>query len=212
MRLGPRFRELALLTVISLGLAAPALAHEVREIGALVFVVGWGEEPAYSGFKNAVEIILERGDEPVEGAKLEVEVIFGEKESDIVSDPLVLEPAFGAPGEYRASLIPTRPGTYTFHVTGTVPGGGGKVNEFFTSGEDTFDDVRDPAEAQFPAKDPTAGQLAAAVEQLTQSLNQGSEGATNSTDNSSKVLAIAGIALGGLALILAALAVRRARR
>jgi hypothetical protein len=189
----------------------PAGAHEVREVGELTFVVGWAEEPAFSGFKNAVELIVSRGDKPVEGAELEVEVIFGKKSSDVVSQPLLLEPAFGAPGEYHASLIPTRPGTYTFHVTGTVPQGG-RVDEFFTSGEETFDDVHDPAEAQFPVKDPTIGQLAAAVEQLTQSLNQGSGETSTGDGGSSQVLAIVGIALGGLALILAALAAQRARR
>ena len=34
----------------------PALAHEERDAGGVQFVVGWGDEPAFSGAKNAVEV------------------------------------------------------------------------------------------------------------------------------------------------------------
>lgn len=165
-----RFRRIATAALMAAPfvatMAVPALAHEEREVGGHQIVVGWLDEPAYAGFKNAVQFIASHGDgDPVNGANLEVEVVFGEAEADERSEPMPLDPAFGTPGEYHAFLIPTRPGTYTFHVFGTL-GQGEEFDETFTSGEDTFDDIHEPTDAQFPAQDPTNGELSDAVTRL----------------------------------------------
>src|SRR6478735_9175556 len=61
------------------------------------------------------------------------------------------EPAYvevggdGTPGDYRAWFIPSQPGPYTFHFTGSVRGT--KIDESLTSGPTTFDEVQDPGEA-----------------------------------------------------------------
>jgi hypothetical protein len=39
-------------------LASPAAAHEARTVGKYHFVVGFGDEPAYAGEKNSVQLIL----------------------------------------------------------------------------------------------------------------------------------------------------------
>lgn len=79
----------------------------------------------------------------------------------------VLEPAFNSPGEYRAPLMPTRPG-----------------------------------DVSFPAKDPTAGELAARVEQLSED-----DDGSSSCDNTGMI----GIGLGGRALIVAAAAFAKSK-
>jgi hypothetical protein len=145
--------------------AIPAAAHERRVEGDHVFVVGWLDEPAFAGFKNAVQFIASHGEEPVEGAELEVEVIFGEPDADERTDPMPLEPAFGTPGEYHAFLIPTRPGTYSFHISGSVEPGE-EFDEMFTSGPETFNDIQEPTDVQFPVQDPTTGELSEAVTRL----------------------------------------------
>ena len=38
--------------------ATPAYAHERRTVGAYQFTVGWGDEPAYNGYKNSVQLLL----------------------------------------------------------------------------------------------------------------------------------------------------------
>lgn len=43
-------------TAILLPGAGGVSAHEHKEIGALRLTIGWGDEPSYSGFKNAVEV------------------------------------------------------------------------------------------------------------------------------------------------------------
>ena len=153
-------------------LAGPGVgrAHETRPVGENEVVVGWLDEPAFAGFKNAVQVQVRAGGAPVEGAELEVVVLFGGPDAEERTDPMPLEPALGSPGEYRASLIPTRPGTYTFHVTGSV--GGQALDETFTSGEQTFDDVREAAGAEFPAQDPSRGELAERLDRLDARLQE----------------------------------------
>src|SRR5207247_5362772 len=64
----------------------------------------------------------------------------------------------------QASLIPTSPGTYTFHFVGSIKGQ--KVDQTFTSSEKTFDSPRAPSEVEFPAKNPATADLAARLERL----------------------------------------------
>lgn len=198
---------MAALAIASLA-QAPAIGHEHRPVGNLSLVVGWLEEPALAGFENAVQVIAERSEEPVEGGRLQVVVIFGERSSDTRSANLALEPLFGAPGEYAATVIPSRPGRYTFHITGRV--GGTRINEFFTSGPQTFDEVRNPADVQFPARDPSPAEVAARLDRLDARIGQALEeiralGAASGPHAGTLILAAAGAALGALALAVALL-------
>src|SRR5437899_3678802 len=136
---------------LSLTITQTVSAHEERKVGPYQVAVGWADEPTYVGFKNAVEIILkDTKGKPVLnlGDTLKVEVVFGDQKSGL----LTLEPAFdveegfGTPGDYQASLIPTRPGTYTFHFVGSIKGQ--KVDQTFTSSEKTFDSPRAPSQVE----------------------------------------------------------------
>jgi hypothetical protein len=179
-------------------------AHEVREVGDLTFVVGWSNEPAYAGFGNEVQVIVDRGDQPVEDGELEAEVIFGDPEAE-TRTTVTLDPAFDTPNEYLGYIIPTRPGTYSFHVTGTV--GGQDIDEVFTSGEETFDDVNNPSGAEFPEQDPTRGEIAEALDRLTARIE---ELRAEPADGGSDGLALwVGIGAGVVALIALIAAARR---
>jgi hypothetical protein len=134
-------------------------------VGDHEVVVGWSNEPAYAGFGNEVQVIVSHGAEPVEDAELEAVVAYGDPNSQTTTDPIPLEPAFDNPGEYLGYIIPTRPGTYSFLVTGTVEGD--RFDETFTSGPDTFGDIENPTAVEFPEQDPTRGDIAEAVERLT---------------------------------------------
>ncbi|MGH2723926.1 MAG: hypothetical protein ACRDI0_06605 [Actinomycetota bacterium] len=56
--------------------AAPAAAHESRQVGDYEFVVGWYDEPAFANAKNGPEVTItdSRGDPVVEGVELQVEI------------------------------------------------------------------------------------------------------------------------------------------
>lgn len=143
--------------------SAPALGHGHREQGSLSFTVGWSSEPAFVGQPNAVQLRVERNGQPVEGAEstLKVTVSVG----DETTDPLDLRTVFDAPGEYRADMIPTVVGGYTFRFTGKI--GDTDVDQSFTSPEDGFDEVTGTSDIAFPKQAPSTTELAeklAAVE------------------------------------------------
>jgi len=188
-----------------LALLQPALAHETQSVKQYRLTLGWGDEPAYSGYRNSVDVDLADGaGAPVTdlaGGSLAVEVSFGDER--IV---LPLLPAGQRPGRFRAGLVPTRAGTYTFHVTGTVKGQ--TIDARSTCSEETFHCVTDASELQFPAKDPSAGQLAESIGRALPRAERAMDAAT-----SARSTAIAAIALAALALVVAiALAARKGKQ
>ncbi len=187
----------------------PASAHETQAIGGYRIQVGWAEEPAFAGVKNAVALDLtDAAGKPVTGLgdELKVEVIFGDRKLG----PLSFQPA--GDGVYRASFIPTRPGNYTFHLVGSIKGQ--KVDQSFSPADKQgLEGVEDPGEVELPAKDPSRGELASRVDRLVPRLETaqtGSEAAGNRAGLAVK-LGIAGIAIGMLALAFSAVAALRAR-
>jgi hypothetical protein len=193
--------------------AVPASAHESREVGQYEFVVGWYDEPVYTGGKNGPEVFiseLESGDPITENlpVELECEVIF-EGESTSVT----MEPAFDDPSHFEADVIPTRPGEYTFHVTGTV--GDMEVDEEFTSGPDTFGSPVAPQEVQFPVQDPSTAELA---ERMDQEIARAQEEAAAAGDTASeevdtaRTIAFIAIGVAIIAILLAVFALMRPSR
>jgi hypothetical protein len=190
----------------------PASAHEHRHIQGDKYelTVGWGDEPTYTGFKNSVTLrILDHsaGNKPVADLKdLEVQVKTGNETVD-----LTLNQAFGEPGLYEATLVPTRAGTYSFKFTGAI--NGQAFDETFASGEDTFDSPKDPTEVQFPAKDPTPGQLAERLDRESTRVETLQPIAADAEDKAStaNTLAIAALVVGASALTVGAVAVTRKR-
>jgi hypothetical protein len=217
-------RGLALLGVVAgiavllVTSAGPALAHEERTVGKYAMAVGFGAEPAYAGEKNSVQMFLRfaANDKPVVdlGPTLKVQVIFGSE----TSDTMTMEPnfeigEFGIPGDYDAFFIPTRPGDYTFHLTGSIKGQ--KIDEKFTSSPSTFSPVDDPQKVEFPAQDPTTGQL---NDRLDRELPRIDSALADQKSNlqasidSARLLGIIGLVLGGLSLVVGGVALVRSRR
>jgi hypothetical protein len=145
---------LGIATIIFASLGSAA-AHERKTAGNFLLVIGWGEEPAFTGSRNSVVVAVSDSAGPLKeaAASLSVEIAFGAERMT-----LPLEPTFNRPHEYHAWLVPTRAGTYTFHVTGKVRDQAIDVTS--TCSESTFHCVAEATDIQFPAKDPSAGQLA----------------------------------------------------
>jgi hypothetical protein len=156
-------------------------------------VVGWSEEPAFVGFKNAVSLRVSRGGEPVEGLAqtLKVEVSLGDERKG----PLDLSPVFGEEGEYEAPLVPTAPGAYDFRFTGTI--GDQAIDETFRSSDGQFDEVQGTSEVSFPLQAPPNAELAQAIDRV--------DAAARSVDDAAataRTMAMVAIALGAIALVL----------
>lgn len=189
-----------LVVLLPFVLSGVAFAHEHRHVGPYEMTVGWSDEPTFAGFKNGVQLILRASEKPVLdlGDTLKVEVMFG---NDKIG-PLPLERAFGktfgTPGDYRAPLIPTRAGTYTFHFIGAIKGE--KVDQSFTCSEKTFDCAGDSSEIEFPAKDPSRADLAGRIERLGPRI-EAVQAAASEGISTSRTLAIVGILLAAVALV-----------
>jgi hypothetical protein len=216
--------HLAILAALGLVvlLASPAGAHERRQASGYSYVVGFGDEPAYAGEKNSVQVMVSDGaGKPVRNADgLKVMVMAGGKQTE-----LKLEPNFGdtwgTPGDYRAFFIPTAAGQYTFHLQGTIAGKKIKAQRF-TSGPNSFSDVEDPAKVAFPVKSPTTAQLAARVDREVPRLSASLQGALAAQQQATtaaeqardaagqaRLLAIAGVLVGAAGLLVAGLAIAR---
>ncbi len=129
------------------------------------------------------------------------------------------EPAYaGAPNSVQlilsAFFIPTSPGAYTFHFTGTIKGK--KIDQSFTSVKDGFDEMTDPAEVQYPAVEPSGTQLSGRLDRESARLNAALTAERDQAKDdaaSASRLATIGLIVGALGLVAAAavgfLALRR---
>ena len=169
------------------------MAHESREVGEHTVVVGFVDEPVFTGQKSGLEFLVSHGEEPIEGLEetLAATVTFGDETRD-----LEISPRFGQPGWYQSVFFPTAAGPYTFHIVGDIEGE--PFDESFTSGPETFSEVQDVTGGQFPVQFPATGDIVRDAE-------AGATAATTSTF---------ALVLGGAGLIagLVALGLTLARR
>jgi hypothetical protein len=113
-----------------------ASAHEGVEAGNYLLTIGWINEPVIVGQPNGLDLfIVPKESEHTEGethtegdahaadgvtgaeATLKFTVTYGG-----VSQDYDILPVNGEPGRYRANLLPTREGQFTFKFTGTING------------------------------------------------------------------------------------------
>jgi hypothetical protein len=201
--------------------AAPASAHAEKKAGRYAFVVGFGDEPAYAGQPNSLQVIISRDGRPATDLAgrldgLMAHAYYGRKADPKLENAMMpLEPHFGdgwgTPGDYRSFFVPTQAGAYTFHLKGRL--GGQKVDLVVPSGPDTFGDVDDPAMSAFPAvKDPTTAQLAQRLDRETTRLNgtvaaaTAAQRAAEDRVDQARLLAFGGLLVGLVGLVVAALA------
>ena len=182
------WRVSVMTAVLIAALPAGASAHDTKMVGPLRVTIGWAEEPAFTGSRNAVVVTLADNAGPLKApaASLSVEIAFGSERITLPLEPV-------QPHELRAWLVPTRAGTYTFHVTGKVRSQAVDVTS--TCSESTFHCVADASQIQFPAKDPSAGQLADRLGRVLPRADAASERAGRALGFALAALAVAGLAL-----------------
>lgn len=175
--------------------ASPASAHTTRTVGPFELQVGWVNEPAYAGMLNSLELAVTdtRTNEQVRGLEKTLKIALAA--GGLAPVTLALEPAEDVPGAYRAWVIPTATGAYTFHLTGTI--GTQSVDEKFASGPDTFADVTSQQDAQYPTRVPQAGELAKQLDDLRSAADQ------------ARLIAIAALAVAVVAIAAAVVMSRR---
>jgi hypothetical protein len=124
------------------------LAHERVEIGPYVVEVGWVNEPAIVGERNALFLEITENDEPVTGveATLDTELLYGGRTFRSNLAPTL------TPGQYTVEIFPTIRGQYNVRLFGAI-------------GETEVDAVVEPEEVfsaeriQFPEPLPDTREL-----------------------------------------------------
>jgi hypothetical protein len=221
----------SLLFASALALAPVAAAHTPHAVGDFELEIGWLHEPAFVGQPNAVQVtVADKNGDPVTDLALDaLAVVVSTAGQDSAS--LALLPAFDAEegigplGEYDAVIVPTAPGDYTFHITGSIHGTTADVT--VTSGDETFDPVEASTELEFPAKLPDLGEVATRLDRLDsriaalQSADPGSaalvaaqaatDAARAAADSADRALLV-GAVLGGGGVLLAGVALAMAMR
>ncbi len=162
-------------------LAGATDAHERRMVGPYTFVVGWLVEPSFVGEMNGLDLtVMETAStKPLEGLEktLQAEIVAGGSAATLA---LPLAARFGSAGRYQAQVLPTRSGDYTFRIFGTV--GTTRIDERFESGPGRFGAVETTSAVQFPAKQASAEDLSARLDEI-------------------RTIGVAGVVLGGIALV-----------
>ena len=232
---GPATASFLAALLAALALAPAASAHSGIEVGEYLVEVGWRNEPAYVAQPNAVQVtVVHHADaKPVTDLALDaLSVVVSTGGQD--SPSLSLVPAFdavesiGPLGEYDAPIVPTAPGNYTFHVTGSIHGTA--VDLKLTSGAETFDPVAGSSDIEFPAKLSNLSEVSTRLDRIDariaalQSAQPGSAAleaakdaaaaAKSAKDTENQALLIGGLVGGaGFIVAVAALAIAmRARR
>ena len=185
---------LALIAALVLAFAIPliALAHTKLTVGPYTIEVGWVDEPPVVGLKNAVAVNISTtsDDQPVDGVStLNVTVSMGGQDKPLDLHPLGED----TPGQYAADFIPTRRGTYTVKLTGKI-----SDTEVITNVD--IEEAVDPSTLQFPDTQlPTISTLQNTVTDLASQVA------------STRILGLAGLAVGVVGLVAAVVALTKKR-
>ena len=156
--------------ILAFILAGVAGAHVVVKVGTYSLAIGWAHEPTYVGEQNAVQVIVTtaagKGVDDLNAGDLTVVVSTGGQQSaSLQLVPMYdADTGLGIHGDYEASLMPTAPGDYTFHVTGSVHGT--TVDETETSSDSTFNSAVDATGIQFPDKLPTLAEVTTRLDRV----------------------------------------------
>ena len=201
----------------------PASAHITKVFGNYLVTVGWQNEPTYSGLLNApiVEVKKGSGDsaKPVINAlaNMQISIKYGSvtKQLDFVPDNTV-------DGQYVSPLIPTKVGSYSLVMKGTVE------NQSIDT-EIPLDDVASIDTLNFPssssADTSNLGQVNTIISQLTSDIEDAKNSANSAAQSVANVgksfqevkdttdrlymISMAGIGIGVAGIIIAVFAISR---
>ncbi len=161
----------------------PAEAHITKVYGNYVVEVGWDNEPAYTGLMNGAQVTVKKGSgdsaTPVINAlsNMQISIKYGS-----VTKPLDFLPSSVVDGQYHAVLIPTRVGTYSLVLKGSV--GNQTIDD-----EILLDDVSGINALNFPSSTGSPSSTSVNMDQMGTVINQLTsdiENAQNNADAASK--------------------------
>jgi hypothetical protein len=201
----------------------PASAHITKVFGNYLVTVGWQNEPTYAGLLNSpiVEVKKGSGDsaKPVINAlaNIQISIKYGSvtKQLDFVPDSTV-------DGQYVSPLIPTKVGSYSLVMKGTIE------NQNIDT-EIALDDVAGIDTLNFPpsssADTSNIGQVGTIINQLTSDIEDAKSSANSAAQSVANVgksfqevkdttdrlymISMAGIGIGVAGIVIAVFAISR---
>jgi hypothetical protein len=197
-------------------------AHGHTEAAGFNFVIGWSGEPALVGQPNAVQLVAYDADEKpitdIPADAISVVVSTGGQDSSKLglSPAFDVEEGFGTPGEYSTDIIPTAPGEYAFHFTGTIHGKA--IDLSMTSSDTTFAGVVAAGDLEFPAKQPTLTEVGTRLDRIDGRLDAlqsaapargaiaDAQSAASDAKSAANQALLIGALLGGAGIVIAAIA------
>jgi len=213
---------------VGVGTARAASAHAVIPLGQYRVAIGWQFEPVggdntYAGSPNAIQVFVDTPT-PSNDIGTPVSDLNGDctkpdftvtvKVGSTTSSPYCPAPAYdpdtglGRQDEYDYALTPTVPGTYTFHIKGSVHGV--PIDQTIASGSSTFDSVAEATSSDFPISVPPVSALSTKIDAVDGRTASAQSSATTA-QNSATAGLIVGIVGAALALISGAVAVAALR-
>ncbi|MEO9321635.1 MAG: hypothetical protein ABI361_13290 [Nitrososphaera sp.] len=215
----------------------PASAHVSKTFGNLTVELGWNNEPAIAGQLNAAQLTIFTGSsskpQPVLNAvsNLDATLQYG-----TVTKKLDFLPSGTTDGQYLATILPTREGSYSVHFKGTV-------NNQNIDTTINLDDVASSSTIEFPpvssgstgistgsgnatgVSSAVLSQLGGIISQLTNDVDAAKKSADQAAQNSAAaqqsvsdakaaadrayMVGITGIGVGAAGIVIAVIALNR---
>jgi hypothetical protein len=195
--------------IVGIATAVSASAHVLKTFGTYSVAMGWLHEPTYAGELNAVQVIVKdaKGSAVTDlnDGDLKVQVSQAGKSTNVLPLNGTFDPdtGLGTPGEYLASIMPTVPGDYTFHLTGSIHGTA--VDETATSSDSTFNTVKDASAIEFPTQPLTTTALSQNIVRVDGRVSTAQD-ASSSASTAAKSASDAATRANALAIVALALA------
>ena len=142
------FLAIIALTAMLSTYLTPAYAHITKQFGNISLEVGWTEEPPLVGQLNNAFIVVEKMDAggnstPVNNALSQLDI---EEKYGGITKPIEFVPS-ETEGGYEAKIIPTRIGSYSLLINGSIQ------NQNITSVEIPLDEVEGTQMFSFPDRE-----------------------------------------------------------
>lgn len=142
---------IALTSISSINLS-PASAHITKQFGNISLEVGWSDEPPLAGQLNSAIVVVEKmvtggNSTPINNAlsQIDIAVKYGG-----ITKPLDFGPSEQAEGGYEAKIIPTRIGSYSLVMNGSIQ------SQNITNVEIPLDEVEGTQTFSFPDRESTS--------------------------------------------------------
>ena len=162
------------LTIISANYLIPAHAHITKQFGNISLEVGWTEEPPLVGQLNSAIIVVEKvvtggNSTPVSNALSQLDI---KEKYGGITKPIEFVPSEQTEGGYEAKIIPTRIGSYSLLMNGSIQ------NQNITNVEIPLDEVEGTQMFSFPDRE-ISGSSSGSISGSSNGSNQTSTSGNN---------------------------------